>query len=129
LVPVWSAYALLIEAELARAEGVDTPDHWEGAARAFTPLHRPYELAQIHHRWAEALLVASGDRATATGLLRDAHSTAVRLGARPLTETIELLAGRARIALAGAGGEDRAEELPAAVVVPDEPGTARDPSE
>jgi len=127
LVPVWSAYALLVEAELARAEGTDTPDHWEGAARAFTPLHRPYELAQIHHRWAEALLVASGDRATATGLLRDAHTTAVRLGARPLTETVELLAGRARIALAGAGGE--AEEIPAAVVVPDGPGPARDPSE
>ncbi|MCX0246189.1 helix-turn-helix transcriptional regulator [Streptomyces drozdowiczii] len=127
LVPVWSAYALLVEAELARAEGVDTPDHWEGAARAFTPLHRPYELAQIHHRWAEALLVASGDRAAATGLLRDAHTTAVRLRARPLTETIELLAGRARIALAGAGGE--AEEIPAAVVVPDGPGPARDPSD
>lgn len=132
LVPVWSAYVLLIDAELARAEGTDTPAHWEGAARAFTPLQRPYELAQIRHRWAEALLIASGDRATATRLLRDAHTTAVRLGARPLTETIELLAGRARIALSGPAGP--AEEIPAAALVPDEPGApgqppARDPSE
>lgn len=133
LVPVWAAHVLLIEAELARAEGTDTPDHWAGAARAFTPLHRPYELAQIRHRWAEALLVASGGRAAATGLLREAHGTAVRLGARPLTETIELLAGRARITLAGTG-DAAAEEVPAAVVVPDEagagePSPVRDPSE
>ncbi|WP_406455084.1 AAA family ATPase [Streptomyces sp. NBC_00876] len=101
LVPVWAAYSLLIDAELARAEGLDTPEHWSRAAGAFTPLHRPYELAQIHHRWAEALLVTAGDRAAATPLLRDAHGAALRLGARPLTETIELLAGRARITLTG----------------------------
>ncbi|MFE6185325.1 AAA family ATPase [Streptomyces sp. NPDC056465] len=100
LVPVWSAYGLLIEADLARAEGTDTPDHWCRAAAAFTPLQRPYELAQIRHRWAEAILVASGDRTPAAGLLREAHAVALRLGARPLAENVELLAGRARIALA-----------------------------
>lgn len=112
LVPVWAAYGLLINAELARAEGTDTPDHWSRAAAAFAPLHRPYELAQVHHRWAEALLIASGDRARATGLLRDAHGTAERLGARPLTETIELLAYRARITLATS-----VDEIPTAVTV------------
>ncbi|MFD3653200.1 AAA family ATPase [Streptomyces sp. NPDC058620] len=100
LVPVWAAYGVLVEAELARAEGADTPDHWSRAATAFAPLQRPYELAQIRHRWAESLLTAQGDRASATPLLREAHATAARLGARPLTETIELLAGRARITLA-----------------------------
>lgn len=130
LVPIWAAHGVLIDAELARAEGLDTPDHWSRAAQAFTPLHRPYELALIRHRWAEALLVASGDRAAATTLLRDAHGTARRLGARPLTETIELLAGRARITLAdpeaahgSAAGPDDA--IPVAVTVPDhgeEPG-------
>ncbi|MEW1692302.1 AAA family ATPase [Streptomyces sp. NPDC091265] len=128
LVPVWAAYGLLVDAELARAEGLDTPEHWSRAARAFIPLHRPYELAQIHHRWAEALLVASGDRPTATTLLREAHSTARRLGARPLIETIELLAGRARITLTaadaprGAGsasGSGSGDEIPVAVTVPD----------
>lgn len=130
LVPIWAAHGVLIDAELARAEGLDTPDDWSRAAQAFTPLHRPYELALIRHRWAEALLVASGDRAAATTLLRDAHGTARRLGARPLTETIELLAGRARITLAdpeaahgSAAGPDDA--IPVAVTVPDhgeEPG-------
>ncbi|MEV7237003.1 AAA family ATPase [Streptomyces sp. NPDC051020] len=117
-VPVWAAYGLLINAELARAEGADTPDHWSRAADAFAPLSRPYERAQVHHRWAEAILVASGDRATAAGLLRDAHSIAEWLGARPLTETIELLAGRARIPLAPSP-----DEIPVAVTVPAEAGS------
>ncbi|MFC9243338.1 AAA family ATPase [Streptomyces sp. NPDC057136] len=99
LVPVWAAYGVLVEAELARAEGSDTPGHWSRAATAFAPLQRPYELAQIRHRWAEALLTVQGDRPSATPLLREAHAAALRLGARPLTETIELLAGRARITL------------------------------
>ncbi|MET7643341.1 AAA family ATPase [Streptomyces sp. NPDC005426] len=122
LVPVWAAYGVLIDAELARAEGTDTPEHWSRAAQAFAPLHRPYELAQVHHRWAEALLVASGDRAAAATLLRDAHGTARRLGARPLTETIELLAGRARITLTEAGADVIAgsrDVIPVAVTVPD----------
>ncbi|MFB6780580.1 AAA family ATPase [Streptomyces sp. NPDC056352] len=117
-VPVWAAYGLLINAELARAEGADTPEHWSRTAAAFAPLARPYEQAQVHHRWAEAILVASGDRATAAGLLRDAHSIAERLGARPLTETIELLAGRARITLAPSP-----DEIPVAVTVPAEAGS------
>ncbi|MFD4225321.1 AAA family ATPase [Streptomyces sp. NPDC058545] len=118
LVPVWAAYGLLINAELSRAEGTDTPDDWSRAAAAFAPLLRPYELAQVHHRWAEALLIASGDRPRATSLLRDAHSTAERLGARPLTETIELLAGRARITLATS-----VDEIPTAVTVPADDAT------
>lgn len=122
LVPVWAAHGLLIDAELARAEGLDTPGHWSRAAAAFAPLHRPYELARIQHRWAEALLVAAGDRSTVTALLREAHGTSVRLGARPLTETVELLAGRARIALT-APDRGTAPEIPAAVTVPAEDGT------
>ncbi|WP_327249395.1 helix-turn-helix transcriptional regulator [Streptomyces sp. NBC_01320] len=117
-VPVWAAYGLLINAELARAEGADTPEHWSRTAAAFAPLARPYEQGQVHHRWAEAILVASGDRATAAGLLRDAHSIAERLGARPLTETIELLAGRARITLAPSP-----DDIPVAVTVPAEAGS------
>ncbi|MFF9510777.1 AAA family ATPase [Streptomyces sp. NPDC014724] len=119
LIPIWAAYGLLVDAELARAEGLDTPDHWSRAAAAFAPLQRPYELAQIRHRWAEALLIASGDRSAVTTLLRDAHRTARRLDARPLTEAIELLAGRARVTLTP---PDRtpapAHEMPAAVIVP-----------
>lgn len=119
LVPVWTAYGVLVEAELARAEGVDTPDHWGRAAEAFAPLQRPYELAQVRHRWAEAILVASGERAPAAQLLRAAHTVASHLGARPLAESIELLAGRARVALAGAGEEAAQDEV-------SEPGPAVD---
>lgn len=103
LVPVWAAHGVLIDAELARAEGTDTPGHWARAAEAFDPLSRPYELAQIHRRWAEALLIAPGDRSTATALLHRAREAAHRLGARPLTEAVEQLAARARIALDGPG--------------------------
>ncbi|MFJ2587985.1 AAA family ATPase [Streptomyces sp. NPDC087538] len=121
LVPVWAAHGLLVDAELARAEGTDTPGHWSRAAAAFAPLHRPYELARIQHHWAEALLIAAGDRSTVTALLREAHRTAVRLGARPLTATIELLAGRARIALT-APDHGTVPGIPAAITVPDGTG-------
>ncbi|MGW2108446.1 helix-turn-helix transcriptional regulator [Streptomyces sp. NPDC001948] len=125
LVPVWAAHGLLVDAELARAEGLDTPGHWSRAAAAFVPLHRPYELARIQHRWAEALLIAAGDRSTVTALLREAHRTALRLGARPLAAAIELLAGRARIALT-TPDHGTAPEIPAAVTVPG-PGGVRTP--
>ncbi|MGW8883591.1 helix-turn-helix transcriptional regulator [Streptomyces sp. NPDC055749] len=116
LVPVWAAYGMLVEAELARAEGTDTPGHWSRAATAFAPLQRPYELAQIHHRWAEALLTVQGDRPSATPLLHEAHAAALRLGAQPLTETIELLAGRARIALTAPGPPGEPQTHPAVLV-------------
>ncbi|NEE11349.1 hypothetical protein G3M58_33445, partial [Streptomyces sp. SID7499] len=35
LVPVWAAHGVFIDAELARAEGTDTPGHWARAAEAF----------------------------------------------------------------------------------------------
>ncbi|WP_030589633.1 helix-turn-helix transcriptional regulator [Streptomyces anulatus] len=103
LVPVWVAYGVFIEAELARAEGTDTPEHWARAAEAFGPLRRPYQLAQVHRRWAESLLIAPGDRSAATALLHRALEAARRLGARPLAEAVEQLAARARITLGGPG--------------------------
>ncbi|MYS11390.1 hypothetical protein GTW71_34315, partial [Streptomyces sp. SID6041] len=67
---------------------------------AFEPLARPHQLARARHRLADALLVEGGRREEATALLREAHATAVRLGARPLREDVELLAARARLSLA-----------------------------
>lgn len=123
IVPIWAAYGVFVEAELARAEGTDTPGHWSRTANAFAPLQRPYEMAQIRFRWAEALLTAQGDRSSAAPLLREAHATALRLGARPLIETIELLAGRARIPLTA---PERAPEpqVHPAVLVPAAGGAA-----
>ncbi|MEU6047241.1 helix-turn-helix transcriptional regulator [Streptomyces griseus] len=129
LVPVWVAYGVFIEAELARAEGTDTPGHWARAAEAFGPLCRPYQLAQIHRRWAESLLIAPGDRATATALLHRSLEAARRLGARPLAEAVVQLAARARITLDGPGtapGDDSG--IHPAVLAAEPGGEGREPA-
>ncbi|WP_371654893.1 MULTISPECIES: AAA family ATPase [unclassified Streptomyces] len=97
--PLAKAYALCVEAELARAEGQDGAARWEAAATALQPLERPYELARVCHRWAAALLAEGNQRDTVGTLLRQSYSAAVRLGARPLVEELELLARRARLPL------------------------------
>ncbi|MBU3871836.1 hypothetical protein KN815_49735, partial [Streptomyces sp. 4503] len=108
-VPVWRAYAAMLQAERERAEGRDRPDLWAEATDAFAALDRPYPLARARHRWAEALLTsgqgaspAQADREHAAGLLVQAYAVAEWLGARPLREEIELLARRARLPLASA---------------------------
>ncbi|WP_103533192.1 helix-turn-helix transcriptional regulator [Streptomyces sp. SM11] len=128
LVPVWAAHGAFIDAELARAEGVDTPGHWARAAEAFGPLSRPYELALVHRRWAESLLIAPGDRSTATVLLHRAQEAAHRLGARPLADAVEQLAARARITLDGSGaapGHDTGIHPAVLTVVPAGEGPER----
>jgi DNA-binding CsgD family transcriptional regulator/tetratricopeptide (TPR) repeat protein len=98
--PVWAAYAQRVSEELARAEGRDSAARWAEVVAAFTPLERPHQLARSRHRLADALLAEGGRREEATALLREAHATAVTLGARPFREEIELLAARARLSLA-----------------------------
>ncbi|MFS8201923.1 helix-turn-helix transcriptional regulator [Streptomyces sp. CWNU-52B] len=102
-VPVWQAYELWVRAELLRAEGRDAPDDWSEAVAAFEPLERPYDLARVRYRTAEALLVSGGteeERGRATELLRLARAVADHLGARPLADAVSLLAQRARLTLA-----------------------------
>ena len=76
--------------------GPETPDAWAEAVAAFEPLERPYDLARVRYRWAEALLDGSDGRTTgrtaaparaAVLLLAQAHAAAATLGARPLAET------------------------------------------
>ncbi|WP_123455526.1 helix-turn-helix transcriptional regulator [Streptomyces sp. PanSC19] len=98
--PVWQAHSRQVSEELARAEGRETAARWAEVVAAYEPLGRPYELARARRRLADALLVEGGRREEAAALLRDAHATAVRLGARPLREDVELLAARARLSLA-----------------------------
>ncbi|MFF1508791.1 AAA family ATPase [Streptomyces sp. NPDC058326] len=97
--PVWAAYARQVSDELALAEGRETAARRAETVAAYEPLERPAELARARHRLADALLVEGGHREEATALLREAHATAVRLGARPLREDVELLAARARLSL------------------------------
>ncbi|MER7538043.1 AAA family ATPase [Streptomyces sp. NPDC097704] len=97
--PVWEAYSKQVSEELARAEGRETAARWADVVAAWEPLERPHQLARARHRLADALLVEGGRREEAAALLREAHATAVRLGARPLREDVELLAARARLSL------------------------------
>ncbi len=101
-VPVWQAHEQWVRAELLRAEGRDTPDDWSATATAFEPLDRPYDLARVRLRLAETLVArgAEDDRDRATGLLRLVGAVAEQLGARPLAESVALLAQRARLTLA-----------------------------
>ncbi|MFF2026042.1 AAA family ATPase [Streptomyces sp. NPDC058171] len=99
--PVWQAHDHWVRAELRRAEGTDTPADWQEVVTAFGPLERPYDLAQVRFRLAEALLGAEDDRTRATELLRQTAALARHLGTVPLGEAVERLAQRARLSLTG----------------------------
>ncbi|WP_369193864.1 helix-turn-helix transcriptional regulator [Streptomyces djakartensis] len=103
--PVWLAHEQWVRAELHRAQGRGDVEAWSRVVTAFEPLGRPYDLARVRYRLAEALLAGGGedDRARATELLRLVHAVACHLGARPLTDAAGALARRARLPLAPAG--------------------------
>lgn len=114
--PVWLAHERWLRAELLRAERADTPDHWWEALAALEPLERPYDLARVRHRLAQALLSVPGgaeqpERDRATELLRLAHAAAGHLGARPLADAVTLLAQRARLTLTAAPAPDRGDPV------------------
>jgi DNA-binding CsgD family transcriptional regulator/tetratricopeptide (TPR) repeat protein len=88
----------VIDAERCRVLDAPQVDAWRRAVEAAVVDTRPYPLAYARWRLGEALL-ADGDRAGATDVLREAHATAVALGAAPLRAAIEGLAARARVAL------------------------------
>ncbi|MFF8638360.1 AAA family ATPase [Streptomyces pilosus] len=119
-VPVWRSFDQWLRAELLRAEGRFAPDEWSAVVEAVEPLGRPYDLARVRYRLAEALLASgAGDdeRARATELLRLVDAVAGHLGAAPLARSATRLAQRARLALGPAvreadpGPADPAEEL------------------
>ncbi|ANP56377.1 hypothetical protein AVL59_08565 [Streptomyces griseochromogenes] len=99
--PLWGAYERWIRAELQRAEGTDTTDTWSEVVTAFECLDRPYDLARVRHRLAQALLAEGGEdeRERAVELLRLAGAVADHLGARPLADEVARLARRARLTL------------------------------
>ncbi|MXM67471.1 AAA family ATPase [Streptomyces sp. HUCO-GS316] len=106
-VPLWLAHEIWVRAELHRAEDRATPDTWSEVVTAFERLERPYDLARVRHRLAEALLTSGGEdeRDRAAELLRLAHAAAQHLGARPLADAVTLLAQSARLALTCAPAE------------------------
>ncbi len=101
-VPLWRAYEVWLRAELLRAEGRPEPEEWAAAVAALEQLERPYDLARVRLRLAEALLApgtGEDERARATELLRLSRAVAERLGAVPLARSATLLAQRARLPL------------------------------
>ncbi|MFF8428560.1 AAA family ATPase [Streptomyces sp. NPDC016566] len=114
--PVWDAYERWTRAELHRARGTDTAAVWSDVVTDFECLDRPYDLARVRRRLAQALLEeAAGDdeRHRATELLRLAGAVAGHLGARPLADAVGRLAQRARLTLGHTppGALDPAESL------------------
>jgi ATP/maltotriose-dependent transcriptional regulator MalT len=114
--PVEAAQAATAEAEYARvveavsgdlaAEGDGEPaeprgsaaDLFAAAAARWQALERPYPVAYVRWREAEALMAAR-DRDGATRAASDALAIARRLGSAWLAEEIESLAARARLQL------------------------------
>jgi DNA-binding CsgD family transcriptional regulator len=97
--PVVAAYDALCRAEERRAGGADDPDIWAEAAGLWATLDQPYPSAYARYREAGAVLATTARSARAATTLREAHAAAVGLGAQPLQQAIEDLAGRARLVL------------------------------
>jgi DNA-binding CsgD family transcriptional regulator/tetratricopeptide (TPR) repeat protein len=95
----------LWDAEYTRLAGTPNPAAWQNVADAWLRLGHGYRAAYAQWRRAEALLDRGAGPAKASGPLREAHLTAVRLGAAPLRAQVEALARRARISLAFAEPE------------------------
>ncbi|MGW0927127.1 helix-turn-helix transcriptional regulator [Streptomyces sp. NPDC002644] len=100
--PVWQAHELWLRAALRRAERGDghgdpraaaDVDAWSEVVTAFERLERPFDLARVRLRLAEALTArgGDGDRERAADLVNLTAATARRLGARPLAAAAEAL--------------------------------------
>ncbi|WP_232246607.1 helix-turn-helix transcriptional regulator [Kitasatospora mediocidica] len=99
VVPLHVGWARLAEAELARADGRDTPEHW---AAAITPLRTtalPYPLV-LAVLGAGRAAASAGRREEAGELLREAAALAARRGDSGLALEVARLAERAGVARA-----------------------------
>jgi len=100
--PLFAAWARLVEAELARAERRDTLADWLAAAEALRVSEQPYPRALALLRAAEALAVA-GERASASAAAIMAAELAERQGDIQLVQLVRQLIERARLRPAEAG--------------------------
>jgi len=108
------------EAELLRAKGRPDPAMYAAAAERWEEVGRVYDAALARRREAEAL-AAAGERDRAAEAAARAREVAVRLGARWLTEELDLLARRARLRVVAEDDGDGAAP-PAAEPAADELG-------
>ena len=98
--PNAAGWLALAEAEYTRTRAEARPEAWSKAATTWDQLERPPLAAYCRWRQAEALVAAGASRTEAGVPLREAHAVATRIGAKPLTRELELLAERARLDLA-----------------------------
>ncbi|HSO28694.1 MAG TPA: AAA family ATPase [Candidatus Sulfomarinibacteraceae bacterium] len=89
------------KAEDARRAGSAPPDIWAIAAAALAEAGEPYLSATCRVREAEAAIACLGNRARSREILRETLAWARQVGAAPLSSSIEALARRARLDLAG----------------------------
>ncbi|MFB9370050.1 helix-turn-helix transcriptional regulator [Kitasatospora albolonga] len=101
------AWSELLAAELARAEGVDSPGQWAAAVGSLRALGLGCPLGQALYRQAEALL-AEGRREEAAGLLREVDELVT--SGRYLRQDAALLTARAGLAAARPAPAPRAAE-------------------
>lgn len=97
---VVEAFALMCQAETARAVGSPDPAAWERVVTLWEVHQHPYPAAYARLRHAEALLARQSRAAAAADVLREAWRVASALGAQPLLDDVVDLARRGRIAIA-----------------------------
>ena len=97
ITPNADGWLAIAEAEYARASGVARPELWAEAAAAWDRLERAPTAAYCRWRHAEALIAVGTSRTEASVPLRQAHTVAARIGAKPLLRQIEQLAQLARL--------------------------------
>ena len=107
-----TAKVALIEAEASRMTGRGSAAAWRRLVQAAEAEDRLPLVAYGRYRLGAVLLAGQADREQAMSRIRDAHSMAVGLGARPLASMIEALARRARISLVAHGVAAEVAGLP-----------------
>jgi DNA-binding CsgD family transcriptional regulator len=106
--PQARAWLATCKAEFGRLEGRPNPDAWAAAAAAWADVGVPYPRGYALMRQGQSLLAERGDRSRAAAAIREGMSIAAGLGARPLLERLEDLAGR----LGVAAGSEAATSTP-----------------
>ncbi|RZT28539.1 putative ATPase [Kribbella sp. VKM Ac-2569] len=90
----------LLDAEIARCRGDSgQAELWRQAADRCHAAGMPWQEAVSRLQCAEAILATGPPTSTVSNLLRQAHKTAVKLGAKPLQTQVESLARIARVNL------------------------------
>jgi len=112
-------YRALVAAEHARVNGTDDGETWAAAVHAWRAAGDPYPLAYALLRLAE-VHCGTGDRQAAADAVREASSTASRIGAIPLVGEASALARRARLSLDNQPGDSPGQAGPAPAIQPDE---------